>query len=147
MKAGIIGELGCTTNITPNEEKVLKAGARAQRITGASISIHPGSDASVPTLTLPGYSKESPFTVINILEREGADLSRVIIGHIDRGILELDDMITLAKRGTRFQSINAYSKVVFWNLINLGGAALTRMLLPTISPTLRTLSAVKQSRN
>jgi len=87
IKAGIIGELGCSTNIDDNEVKVLKAAALAQKETGAAISIHPG------------YSKESPMQVADILEQAGADLSRVIIGHIDRGILEIEDMIALAKRG------------------------------------------------
>eukprot|EP01127_Copromyxa_protea_P001062 TRINITY_DN109_c0_g5_i3.p1 TRINITY_DN109_c0_g5~~TRINITY_DN109_c0_g5_i3.p1 ORF type:complete len:317 (-),score=74.21 TRINITY_DN109_c0_g5_i3:234-1184(-) len=87
VKAGIIGELGCTTDITPNEEKVLQAGARAQKITGASISIHPG------------YSKESPFKILDILEKAGANLSRVIMGHVDRGILDYVDLVSLAQRG------------------------------------------------
>jgi phosphotriesterase-related protein len=99
VKAGIIGELGCTTNITPNEVKVLKAAARAQKITGASISIHPGNGCMELGLKALGYSKESPVTVLDTLEAEGADLTRVIIGHIDRGILDVDDMINLAKRG------------------------------------------------
>jgi len=52
VKAGIIGELGCTSNLTPNEEKVLRAGARAQKITGAAISIHPGTYFLLLSLTL-----------------------------------------------------------------------------------------------
>lgn len=100
MKAGIIGELGCTTNLTPNEEKVLRAGARAQKKTGAAISIHPGTiHLEEFTLTLSGYSRESPVAILDVLENEGADLSRVVIGHIDRGILSFEDMVALAKRG------------------------------------------------
>eukprot|EP01121_Diplochlamys_sp_Union-15-3_P011201 TRINITY_DN3218_c0_g1_i2.p1 TRINITY_DN3218_c0_g1~~TRINITY_DN3218_c0_g1_i2.p1 ORF type:complete len:248 (-),score=45.93 TRINITY_DN3218_c0_g1_i2:468-1211(-) len=72
IKAGIIGELGCTTEITSNELKVLKAAVLAQKKTGASISIHPG------------YKKESPIEIINILKKEGANISRVIMGHVDR---------------------------------------------------------------
>jgi len=87
VKAGLIGELGCSTNLSENEIKVLKAGVIAQKNTGAAITIHPG------------YSKESPVDVINILEKEGADLTRVVMGHIDRGILNIEDMKQLASRG------------------------------------------------
>jgi len=74
MHLGIIGELGCTTSITKNEIKVLKAAAIAQKKTGASISIHPG------------YSKQSPVDILDILEKEEADLTRVVMGHVDRGV-------------------------------------------------------------
>ena len=42
IKAGIIGELGCSWPLQDNERKVLRAGARAQQETGAGILIHPG---------------------------------------------------------------------------------------------------------
>ena len=41
IRAGIIGELGCSWPLTDNERKVLVAGARAQQATGAAILIHP----------------------------------------------------------------------------------------------------------
>ncbi|XP_019633861.1 PREDICTED: phosphotriesterase-related protein-like isoform X2 [Branchiostoma belcheri] len=45
------------------------------------------------------YSKESPVEVAQILRSSGADLSRVVISHVDRGILTVPDMIALAKQG------------------------------------------------
>jgi len=87
IKAGLIGELGCSTVLTKNETKVLQAGVVAQKTTGATISIHPG------------YSKHSPTQILDILQEEGADLTRVVMGHVDRGLLDLSDMINLAKRG------------------------------------------------
>eukprot|EP00058_Branchiostoma_floridae_P006055 XP_002591543.1 hypothetical protein BRAFLDRAFT_92772 [Branchiostoma floridae] len=45
------------------------------------------------------YSKESPVEVAGILRSEGADLSRVVISHVDRGILTVPDMISLARQG------------------------------------------------
>ncbi|XP_078677940.1 N-acetyltaurine hydrolase-like [Branchiostoma floridae x Branchiostoma belcheri] len=87
VHAGILGELGCTTVLTENEVKVLQAAAATQQQTGVSISIHPG------------YSKESPVEVAQILRSSGADLSRVVISHVDRGILTVPDMIALAKQG------------------------------------------------
>ena len=87
IKSGIIGELGCSWPLTENERKVLRAGARAQRETGASISIHPG------------WHEDEPFEILDLLEEAGADLSRVIIDHLDRTIFDVDTLLRLAERG------------------------------------------------
>ena len=42
IKSGIIGEIGCSWPLHPNEKKVVLAAAKAQRFTGAPINIHPG---------------------------------------------------------------------------------------------------------
>ena len=42
VKAGIIGEIGCSWPLTDNERKVLRAAATAQSETGAPSLIHPG---------------------------------------------------------------------------------------------------------
>ena len=63
IKAGIIGEIGCTWPLKPNELKVLKASAQAQSETGASILIHPGRD------------ENAPIEILNILLDSGADIS------------------------------------------------------------------------
>lgn len=44
MPAGFIGELGCTTKLHLDEERVLKAAALAQQQTGVMIVIHPGKE-------------------------------------------------------------------------------------------------------
>lgn len=44
IKAGIIGEVGCTWPWTDNERKVVHASALAQQHTGAPLLIHPGRD-------------------------------------------------------------------------------------------------------
>ena len=76
VRAGIIGEIGTFDPIMPNEVKVLRAAARAQRQTGAPIIIHP-----------------HPFSrlglqILDILEEDGADLNQVIMSHLD---LTLDE--------------------------------------------------------
>ena len=86
IKAGIIGELGCSWPLTANERKVLRAGAQAQRETGASITVHPGR------------SDEAPFEVLDVLEEAGADLSRVVIDHLDRTIADEEILLRLAER-------------------------------------------------
>ena len=87
VKAGIIGELGCSWPLTENERKVLRAGAAAQRETGAAILIHPGRNEA------------APFEVLDVLAEAGADIGRVIMGHIDRTIHDMDMVLDLAQRG------------------------------------------------
>ena len=87
VRAGIIGEVGCSWPLHPNEAKVLRASARAQRATGAPLSIHPGRSA------------DSPFEILDILEAAGADVSRIIMGHMERSGLERARLSELARRG------------------------------------------------
>ena len=87
VRAGIIGELGCSWPLTRNERKVLRAGAWAQKETGAAILIHPGRNP------------RAPFEILDILEEAGADISRVIMGHLDRTILDTATLLEFADRG------------------------------------------------
>ena len=48
MKAGIIGEIGCSWPMTDNERKVLRGAAQAQQDTGASLLIDPGRNEAAP---------------------------------------------------------------------------------------------------
>lgn len=72
IRCGIIGEIGCSWPLQDWEKKSLRACARAQVRTGAAITIHPGRHET------------SPMEILRFLEAAGADLRRVIIGHIDR---------------------------------------------------------------
>lgn len=70
VRSGIIGEVGINGNpLTPNEEKSVRASARASSATGAAISFHHG-----------GTGREK-FKVASMLGEEGADLTRTIYGH------------------------------------------------------------------
>jgi phosphotriesterase-related protein len=71
IRAGIIGEIGCSTPLEERERKVLRCCAAAQRQTGVTIYIHPG------------HSEDTAWEITRILSEAGADLSRVIIGHVD----------------------------------------------------------------
>ena len=88
VRAGIIGELGCSWPLTENERKVLVGAAAAQRETGAAILIHPGRNP------------KSPSKILDVLARAGADISRVIMGHLDRTIADPDELLDLAARGS-----------------------------------------------
>ena len=87
VRAGIIGEVGCTWPLTDNERKSLRASAVAQRETGAAISIHPGRHET------------APMEILEVLDEAGADIGRVIMGHLDRTIAEFDTFRSLAETG------------------------------------------------
>ena len=87
VRAGIIGEIGCTWPLAPNERKSLSAAAIAQRETGAAILIHPGRHP------------EAPLEILELLANGGADLSRVIMGHLDRTVFEFDVLQSIAASG------------------------------------------------
>src|SRR3546814_3851803 len=71
VAAGIYGEQATgLEEITPHEEKCLRAVARAHRRTGLAISTH-------TTHGTMGLEQ------LDILAEEGADLDRVVIGHMD----------------------------------------------------------------
>ncbi|MCU1546585.1 MAG: aryldialkylphosphatase [Homoserinimonas sp.] len=71
VRAGILGEQATGLNeITDHEQKCLRASARASRATGTSLITH----TTHGTMAL---------EQVAILREEGADLSRVVIGHMD----------------------------------------------------------------
>ncbi len=88
VRAGII-KLGLGIPLQDTERKVMRACAAAQQRTGVAINIHPS------------WSDELVLETINILGDAGADLSRIIISHID-GIcypFSPDTMRKIADRG------------------------------------------------
>ena len=87
IRSGVIGEVGCTWPLTDNERKVLRASARAQRLTGAPLLIHPG------------LNEESPMVILEVLEDAGADLSRTIMGHIDQTVFLRSTLKQIAETG------------------------------------------------
>ena len=87
VQAGIIGEIGCTWPLTPNERKSLAAAAIAQRETGAAVLIHPGRHP------------DAPLQILELLANAGADISRVIIGHLDRTVFEFGGLQNIASSG------------------------------------------------
>ena len=87
IRAGIIGEIGCTWPLHKNERKVLRAAAIAQKETGAPILIHPGRNPKAPS------------EILNILSQAGADISHTVMGHLDRTISEVSDLLEIANSG------------------------------------------------
>ena len=88
IKPGIIGEIGLV-DLTkyPNEEKCLRGAAMAQLETGAPLTIHP------PLL------EDQSERILDILDEEGADLTKVIMGHMDVYFDDLENAVFLAEQG------------------------------------------------
>lgn len=86
VRAGILGELGTMSPIRRFEERQLRAAARVQRRTGVAINVHPAIWA------------HEHLRIIDILEDEGADLTRVAISHCDQ-LVEPDWHARIAERG------------------------------------------------
>ncbi|MDP7742722.1 MAG: hypothetical protein QGF67_14870 [Lentisphaeria bacterium] len=87
IRAGMVGEVGCSFPLTKNERKVLRASARAQRLTGAPLMIHPGRN------------EQSPREIVEVLRDAGADVRRTILCHVARTIFEDHDFTELAELG------------------------------------------------
>lgn len=69
VRAGIIGELGAHEKwVSPVEERMLRAGARAQKKTGVTLTTH-------------GTNSPVALQQLGILSEEGVDLRRVVVGH------------------------------------------------------------------
>tara|TARA_Y100000590_G_scaffold185129_1_gene210943 strand:+ start:5085 stop:5990 length:906 start_codon:yes stop_codon:yes gene_type:complete len=86
VRAGIIGELGAhETWVSPVEERVLRAGARAHLETGVTIATH-------------GLFAPVGLKQIDILLEEGVNPDRVIVGHAHDYPYH-DYHIEIAKRG------------------------------------------------
>lgn len=86
IRAGIIGEIGVTLDyVSPAEERVLRAAARAHKATGAAIYV---SSEFHPV----GLSQ------LAILQEEGVELKQVVVGHAD-SYLDLDYHEAIARQG------------------------------------------------
>ncbi len=87
IRAGYIGEIGVSKNFTAQEEKVLRASARAQAKTGVALSIH-----------LPGWERLA-HRVLDIIAEEGGDISKTILDHMNPSFEDVEYQTSLAKRG------------------------------------------------
>jgi phosphotriesterase-related protein len=87
IRAGLIGEIGNTWPWTENEKKVVRAAVEAQRQTGAPLMIHPGRDQA------------APMQIVELVRKQGGDLRRTIMCHIERTIADERHLFDLAATG------------------------------------------------
>lgn len=104
VKAGIIGEIGTSTEIMDEEIRVLKASAIAHKRTGAPIMVH-----------LSPWAQHGQF-VTKLLLAEGVDPAHVCICHTDilldtkdmKAIMDLGVYLEFDNFGKEFLAKNAY---------------------------------------
>jgi phosphotriesterase-related protein len=87
VRAGIIGEIGCSWPWHPNEQKALQAAVIAQARTGAPLVIHP-----------PRH-EPAPMEIVRAVRSWGGDPARTIMCHIDRTFHDLRALGELAATG------------------------------------------------
>ena len=90
IHSGIIGEVGCSWPLRECERRMVQAAATAQRATGVVVTIHPGRH------------KEAPFEIMDVFEKAGGDVTKVIMCHLDRTFFDwesLPELLSLAESG------------------------------------------------
>ena len=92
VKPGVIGEIGTSGEIHPDERKCLRAAALTQQETGLAITIH----CAIP------YEKVG-VEIIELLAEAGADPARCILGHMSHTINDLDYHRAAAATGACLQ--------------------------------------------
>lgn len=90
VKAGVI-KVACTWPLPEREKRVLAAAAQVQRETGVAITTHTGRD------------QRSPMEVAECLMDAGADMSRVVLGHLDLRVQDIEILWELAELGSYLQ--------------------------------------------
>jgi phosphotriesterase-related protein len=91
VRPGIIGELGTERfHITPAEERVFRAAARAQRSVGVTISTHTT------------HFGELALDQVTLLREEGVPPERIIIGHLGER-RDTSDIVSVAATGVFVQ--------------------------------------------
>lgn len=103
--AGIIGEIGCSWPWTEDERKVVAAAASAQRRTGAALMIHPGRN------------ELAPLEIIEMLRGRGADLSRIVICHADRTLLNFEDRRKVVEAGC-YLEFDLFMRQGYFDMVN-----------------------------
>lgn len=91
IRAGLIGEIGCSWPLHPFERRALQAASRAARATGATLSVHPGR--------APGACAE----ILDLTEAEGIDPRHLVLCHMDRTHPDGDGIAPLLARGANVE--------------------------------------------
>lgn len=87
IRPGIIGEIGTSDPVHPEEERVLRACARAARVCGLAVSVH------LHPWGLTG------LTVLDVLLAEGLSPERIVLGHLTTAHADEGYLRALLDRG------------------------------------------------
>jgi len=87
VRIGLIGEIGISSDVTPQEQKSLRGAARAHRRTGLPLMIH-----------LPGWFRVA-HDVLDIIVEEGGDPRHTVLCHMNPSGSDVAYQVSLAERG------------------------------------------------
>ncbi len=87
---GVIGEIGTSNPLHPDEEKVLRAAGRAHRATGVPVAVH--------TSPAPRGEAWLDHSLLDILESEGVAPHRVLLCHLDNSLEPGESFVPTVKR-------------------------------------------------
>lgn len=87
IRIGLIGEIGISAEVSPEEEKSLRGAAQAQARTGLALMVH-----------LPGWFRVAG-RVLDIIAEEGGDLRHTVLCHMNPSGADVAYQVGLAERG------------------------------------------------
>jgi len=87
IRAGIIGEIGCSHPWSEQERIAMEVAVAAQKKTGATISVHPGRHL------------HAPFEIARFIREAGGRPDRTIMAHVERTLPDLDSLLEFAETG------------------------------------------------
>ena len=87
VRAGMIGEIGCSAQWTDTEKRVMQGAFIAATETGAAINVHPGRDP------------DQPQEVADFARAAAFPTERIVISHIDRTVFDEARLLRLADSG------------------------------------------------
>jgi phosphotriesterase-related protein len=90
VRSGVIGEIGCSLPLHPQEKKSVYASGMAQKETGAPLTLHSPGDW------------KAKHEVLQVLLEAGANPQKIIFGHSD-GFRDRDGLRALAEAGCYIQ--------------------------------------------
>lgn len=105
IKCGFIGEVGSVYPITDFEKRSIQATAAVQKQLKCGVSFHPGRDS------------KAPFEIIRIYLEAGGDINKCVMSHLDRTLLNDEELLEFSKFGCYCQ-MDLFGTEVSWYQLN-----------------------------
>lgn len=94
IKAGVIGEIAVSELMRPNEDKVIRGAAIAQRMTGAGVQLH------IFDWPMGGNKYPLGLEAVDIYVKAGGDPAKLSVNHMDVKMdIDMDYCMAVAKTG------------------------------------------------
>ncbi|XP_071960430.1 N-acetyltaurine hydrolase-like [Antedon mediterranea] len=92
IQCGVIGEVGCSWPLHPNEKKSLRAAGIAQSELGCPVIIHPGRSEGKPEM--------APTEHLRVFQEAGGVASHTVMSHLDRCCQTMETVLEFAELGS-----------------------------------------------